>query len=1346
MKIYNQLERLKRVAFKTALFSTIAGAGIFGNASAQSGSPGNYCLPYHGCNSNPANSCTYNYNISIEEVELNTLLQTGGGCPHSRGSYAYWNNGPTTTLGKGAEYTARIKTSANLYTWNNSVGVWIDFNGDNVFSNAEFCGTATAGASGSTYDKTFTVPCNAVTGVTRMRVRTDAFNPLTAAQSCNGNYCYGETWDFDVTIAATSNPTAEFAIPDSVYTNSPGLFVNANQAGYIGHVWDVIGLGSATDGNKTNFTYSFPTAGQYQLRLTSTNCLGNAIKTKTVTVINPTSSPLSNFVLSENEVVYDGTNAIYVDFYDISTFGPTQWSWILTPDMGSGAPYVWSNGTDFSQNPTGFFYDVETYDICLAVGNSAGWDTTCKSAYLQIKAPGSGSATVNIMGTNTGSDAVAGTIYDSGGPDDPYGVSEYHEFLIAPCGASEVTLSFSEFNTENGADILYIYNGENTAAPLLGQYSGTTLPPDLVGTDGKLYLLFLTSAGGTFPGFEGNWTSVVPNNGPASADFTMDDSVFQCSMGNDVYFTNTSTGVVDGQATYDWLFEYDPNVAYPTGYADAVNEENPVWPYFAPGTYNVRMVLHSCEGNDTVVKTFVLAPTSNNPIVDFEAGNTILKVGGITTITEKAVAGCEYEWVINPPTYMLENGSSLNDPMIDISFNAPGSYNIKLIVSNDNGSSVLEKTNYIDVIEYCKPAAFYPTIADVGINEVIIDGVSNMSASGVAPGYSDYTNLLSVDMTLGETYSVEVIRNSNVNSVNRKIWIDYNRDGDFADANELVASQVNSSSISYMATFTIPGINDVILGEARMRVAIGLGGTSLTACGPTQVGEYEDYTIMLVLDNQPPIIQIIGANDTSIEVNSAYVDPGATAYDNIEGDISSEIIADNGVNASQTGVYLVVYNVSDKSGVAAPQVHRKVTVVADLTKPVLTLNGGTPLLWSVKVPFADPGATAVDMPSGANIDHLVTMAGTVDENVIGDYLVTYEVFDDFGNVEKVTRTVQVRDTTKPWIVANPVYKVQVGTAFADPVLAADNYDNTVTPVKVSGTVNTMIIGTYDQSYKTTDLSGNVSNITTVSFEVDDYIKPVIKYTPGTEIIIVKVFDNNWESNPGMGVTADDNYYTFADLDVIYPPGYSTDVVGTYVIIYKATDQSGNEAILERTVKVVDDIRPVIVAEPLNLPRWSTYDFMQGVFVKDNYYSPIDFIDETNGCQVMLVRSNVDFNYPGVYEVSYVAIDGSGNKSQETVRMVNILEGNPNSIEIPESGINVYPNPNRGTFTIAVEGTLAPDAKVSVVNTLGEVVFVNETAGFTNGEMTVSVLGIKPGIYFVRVQTGGQTLNTKVTIQ
>ncbi|MDX8405285.1 MAG: DUF5011 domain-containing protein, partial [Mariprofundus sp.] len=81
-----------------------------------------------------------------------------------------------------------------------------------------------------------------------------------------------------------------------------------------------------------------------------------------------------------------------------------------------------------------------------------------------------------------------------------------------------------------------------------------------------------------------------------------------------------------------------------------------------------------------------------------------------------------------------------------------------------------------------------------------------------------------------------------------------------------------------------------------------------------------------VSDQQPPLITRSGAASVVATLNKPYIDGGATAADNVDGDISAKIATSNPVNTSVTGLYTVTYNVSDAAGNAAVPVTRSVLV------------------------------------------------------------------------------------------------------------------------------------------------------------------------------------------------------------------------------------------------------------------------------------------------------------------------------------------------------------------------------------------------------------------------------------
>ncbi|WP_156497877.1 DUF5011 domain-containing protein, partial [Oleiphilus sp. HI0043] len=148
---------------------------------------------------------------------------------------------------------------------------------------------------------------------------------------------------------------------------------------------------------------------------------------------------------------------------------------------------------------------------------------------------------------------------------------------------------------------------------------------------------------------------------------------------------------------------------------------------------------------------------------------------------------------------------------------------------------------------------------------------------------------------------------------------------------------------------------------------------------------------VIVSDTTAPLITLAGANPLDHEVGTIFVDPGASASDNIDGDISLSIGVTGTVDANTQGTYTLTYNVSDSSGNAAATTTRTVNVV-DTGAPTITLNGDNPTLHELQTTYTDAGATATDAVDG-NLSASIIVSGTVDANIAGTYTLSYNVTD-----------------------------------------------------------------------------------------------------------------------------------------------------------------------------------------------------------------------------------------------------------------------------------------------------------------------------------------------------------------
>ena len=170
----------------------------------------------------------------------------------------------------------------------------------------------------------------------------------------------------------------------------------------------------------------------------------------------------------------------------------------------------------------------------------------------------------------------------------------------------------------------------------------------------------------------------------------------------------------------------------------------------------------------------------------------------------------------------------------------------------------------------------------------------------------------------------------------------------------------------------------------------------------------------------------------NVTQGSSFNDPGATATDNKDGDITSQIKVSGSVDTSKVGEYTLTYQVTDKAGNKAEE-KRKVTVVAAPTttpsvnttvktttkkstnnnrpsgSPSITLRGNNPYSMNVGSSYHEPGYSARNS-IGSDITASVRVTNNINTSVAGTYYVNYTVTDSYGKSASATRTVIVRSS------------------------------------------------------------------------------------------------------------------------------------------------------------------------------------------------------------------------------------------------------------------------------------------------------------------------------------------------
>jgi len=181
--------------------------------------------------------------------------------------------------------------------------------------------------------------------------------------------------------------------------------------------------------------------------------------------------------------------------------------------------------------------------------------------------------------------------------------------------------------------------------------------------------------------------------------------------------------------------------------------------------------------------------------------------------------------------------------------------------------------------------------------------------------------------------------NEDVNNPKNILNSIYNNIGEIID---FTNNNINLDSVSISNNWLSKTVLDVnSLNDFRELKGYGVFVTSTT-------NNYLGYQNLTVPDGISPVITLNGSPTININVGDSYVDTGAIAFDNINGDITSNIIVVNPVNINIVGTYHITYNISDSSNNTAQQVTRTV-IVNPVPQPPVAISNASATLGSAIV-------------------------------------------------------------------------------------------------------------------------------------------------------------------------------------------------------------------------------------------------------------------------------------------------------------------------------------------------------------------------------------------------------------
>ncbi|MDC0613355.1 DUF5011 domain-containing protein [Akkermansiaceae bacterium] len=249
----------------------------------------------------------------------------------------------------------------------------------------------------------------------------------------------------------------------------------------------------------------------------------------------------------------------------------------------------------------------------------------------------------------------------------------------------------------------------------------------------------------------------------------------------------------------------------------------------------------------------------------------------------------------------------------------------------------------------------------------------------------------------------------------------------------------------------------------------------------------------------------------------------------------------------------------------------------------------------------------------------------------------------FGSRSGVMLLVADEDTSPPVITltGSASVTIEAGAEYIDAGATATDAVDGAIAVVVDNKVNTQVPGSYLVSFTATDAAGNAAAEVTRTVIVEDTSPPVI-----TLIGSASVTTEAGSEYADAGATASDSLD--GAIVVVVDNTVHTQIPGSYLVSFTATDAAGNAAAeVTRTVIVEDTLPPVIT-----LTGSASVTIEAGSEYADAGATASDTVDGTIAVEV---DNKVNAQVPGSYLVSFSATDAAGNAAVEVTRTVIVEE-------------------------------------------------------------------------------------------
>ena len=207
----------------------------------------------------------------------------------------------------------------------------------------------------------------------------------------------------------------------------------------------------------------------------------------------------------------------------------------------------------------------------------------------------------------------------------------------------------------------------------------------------------------------------------------------------------------------------------------------------------------------------------------------------------------------------------------------------------------------------------------------------------------------------------------------------------YSDEYEEPGVIIKNANGNYMSKIKIESnINSKKVGNYYVDYSLALGGKILHVRRNVKI-----------IDDVAPVIKLKGNQITEMSINKEYKEPGYTAHDEYDGDLTDKVETIGEVDTKNYGEYIITYKVTDNNNNKS-EVNRIVKIIDEIPPKIICKTDNTPFkIGSENI----IGCTAQDNFDG-DITNKIQVSGEYNINKPGTYKIIYKVTDDAGNTTK----------------------------------------------------------------------------------------------------------------------------------------------------------------------------------------------------------------------------------------------------------------------------------------------------------------------------------------------------------